>query len=199
MLVINGTETQITNSDLFKSVKTILSAEGMEKASAWVIAREYTNIIQNELYEDDFENEKDFAVSMGKSPALISQYKKACNFMDSIEENAYNLNVDTITVGKAYILAGVDNLAEFLDWCVAENICIESLSDKCLKDVLKQWKNTIDVEATTEEVTEVDNVEETEEDNDNLTAMELVESLLNDMSKEELEHVKKYIDVRLGA
>lgn len=85
LVTVNNCDLSITNDELRKSLLNIVASEKMSKNSAWVVAMEYTKIFDNELYEEDFESAKEFAEIMGVSKGLVSQYRKASDFISSNE------------------------------------------------------------------------------------------------------------------
>lgn len=188
LVTVNNYELSITNDELRKSLTNIVSAEKVSKNSAWIVAGEYTKIFDNELYEEDFESAKEFAEIMGVSKGLVSQYRKAYDF---ISVNEY-FTANDITVGKAYMLACIENLADFISWCDSNSLLITAMSDKCLRNTIKEWKKeleAIDVEES-ETVEEVDEVEEAE----NTIDIEDIKEMLKECSKEQLEELKNYIE-----
>lgn len=188
LVTINNCELSINNDELRKSLTNIVSAEKVSKNSAWIVAGEYTKIFDNELYEEDFESAKEFAEIMGVSKGLVSQYRKAYDF---ISVNEY-FTANDITVGKAYMLACIENLADFISWCDSNSLSITAMSDKCLRNTIKEWKKeleAIDVEES-ETVEEVDEVEEAE----NTIDIEDIKEMLKECSKEQLEELKNYIE-----
>ena len=194
LVTINNCELSINNDELRKSLTNIVSAEKVSKNSAWIVAGEYTKIFDNELYEEDFESAKEFAEIMGVSKGLVSQYRKAYDF---IRVNEY-FTADDITVGKAYMLSGIDNLADFIAWCDSNSLLIKAMSDKCLRNTIKEWKKeleAIDVEdpETDEEVNEVEEAKNTTDD-----IMNDIKDMLKDCSYEQLEELKNYIEGMLG-
>lgn len=188
LVTINNCELSIANDELRKSLTNIVSAEKVSKNSAWIVAGEYTKIFDNELYEEDFESAKEFAEIMGVSKGLVSQYRKAYDF---ISVNEY-FTANDISVGKAYMLSCIENLADFISWCDSNSLSITAMSDKCLRNTIKEWKKeleAIDVEES-ETVEEVDEVEEAE----NTIDIEDIKEMLKECSKEQLEELKNYIE-----
>lgn len=190
LVTINNCELSITNDELRKSLTNIVSAEKVSKNSAWIVAGEYTKIFDNELYEEDFESAKEFAEIMGVSKGLVSQYRKAYDF---ISVNEY-FTVNDISVGKAYMLSCIENLADFISWCDSNSLSITAMSDKGLRNTIKEWKKeleAIDVEKseTDEEVEEVEEAENTTDD-----VIEDIKEMLKECSKEQLEELKNYIE-----
>ena len=176
----------LTCKELEKSVVAIKVAEVTGKKSAWVIASEYDKIIKGELFEEDFESKGDFAEVMGVSAGLISQYTKAVEFirvMESTKDPMFTR--DNTTVGKAYMLAGLDDLQDFLGYCEGEGIDVLQLSDAGLKQTIKAYKNMVVVDDT-EEVEDTD----TEEIEDKV---EYIKELLQELTAEELKEIKSFI------
>ena len=189
LVTVNNCELSITNDELRKSLTNIVSAEKVSKNSAWIVAGEYTKIFDNELYEEDFESAKEFAEIMGVSKGLVSQYRKAYDF---ISVNEY-FTANDITVGKAYMLACIENLADFISWCDSNSLSITAMSDKCLRNTIKEWKKELEAidieESETEEVDEVEEAENTTDD-----VIEDIKDMLKECSKEQLEELKSYIE-----
>lgn len=189
LVTINNCELSINNDELRKSLTNIVSAEKVSKNSAWIVAGEYTKIFDNELYEEDFESAKEFAEIMGVSKGLVSQYRKAYDF---ISVNEY-FTANDISVGKAYLLACIENLADFIAWCDSNSLSITAMSDKCLRNTIKEWKKELDaIDVEESEAEEVDEVEEAE--NTTNEVIEDIKEMLKECSKEQLEELKNYIE-----
>ena len=176
----------LANKELKKSIVNIKVAELTGKQSAWVIAGEYDKIIKGELFEEDFESKGDFASVMGVSSSLISQYTKAVEFIRTWESDTKSIfNKDNTTVGKAYMLACLEDLQDFIGYCQSEDINIIELSDAGLKQTIKAYKNMVVVD----DVEEVDDTD-TEEVEDKV---EYIKELLQELTTEELKEIKSFI------
>ena len=167
----------LANKELKKSIVNIKVAELTGKQSAWIVAREYDKIIKGELFEEDFESKGEFATVMGVSAGLISQYTKAVEFIKIHENDTKSMfNADNTTVGKAYMLAGLEDLNDFIGYCQSEDINILELSDAGLKQTIKAYKNMVIVDDTEE----VDKVE-------------YIKELLQELTSDELKEIKSFI------
>ena len=176
----------LSNKELKKSIVNIKVAELTGKQSAWVIAGEYDKIIKGELFEEDFESKGDFASVMGVSGGLISQYTKAVEFIRTCESDTKSMfDKDNTTVGKAYMLACLEDLQDFIGYCQSEDINIIELSDAGLKQTIKAYKNMVIVD-NTEEVEDTD----TEEVEDKV---DYIKELLQELTSEELKEIKSFI------
>ena len=189
LVTINNCELSIANDELRKSLTNIVSAEKVSKNSAWIVASEYTKIFDNELYEEDFESAKEFAEIMGVSKGLVSQYRKAYDF---ISVNEY-FTANDISVGKAYLLAGIENLADFIAWCDTNSLSITTMSDKCLRNTIKEWRKELEAIDVEESETN-EEVEEVEAENTTDDVIEDIKEMLKECSKEQLEELKNYIE-----
>lgn len=189
LVTINNCELSINNDELRKSLTNIVSAEKVSKNSAWIVASEYTKIFDNELYEEDFESAKEFAEIMGVSKGLVSQYRKAYDF---ISVNEY-FTANDISVGKAYMLACIENLTDFIAWCDSNNLSITAMSDKCLRSTIKEWKKELEAIDVEESETN-EEVEEVEAENTTDNVIEDIKEMLKECSKEQLEELKNYIE-----
>lgn len=188
LVTINTCKYEVSNEEFATALNTIISAETMGKQSAWVIATAYANIIENNLFEDDFENAKEFAGVMGVSQATITQYKKAVEFITANEVFTAN----DLSVGKAYMLSALkEQLNEFLTWCLSNDMLIETMTDGVLKKAIKEWKKENEaIESESEEVTE-ETTEETTEEESSLYD-ELI-SYIDGMSDDELVKVIEFV------
>ena len=189
LVTINNCELSIANDELRKSLTNIVSAEKVSKNSAWIVASEYTKIFDNELYEEDFESAKEFAEIMGVSKGLVSQYRKAHDF---ISVNEY-FTANDISVGKAYLLACIENLADFISWCDSNSLSITAMSDKGLRNTIKEWKKELEAIDVEESETN-EEVEEVEAENTTDDVIEDIKEMLKECSKEQLEELKNYIE-----
>lgn len=155
--------TELTNKELGKSIQAINKAVYDGQKSGWAVAREFTKIVNDELFEDDFDDKKTFAKFMGISPSYLTQVTKAVDFADNHKE------LD-IPVGKAYLLSTVDYFEDFNDW-VKENydgFNSWEFGDNALKGMIKAYNEK------DKEVEEVEEVEETEEIQETEDAMDIM-------------------------
>ena len=198
LVTINTCKFELNNKEFAQAINTILNAEATGKQSVWIIAQAYTNIIENELFSDDFDTCKEFADIMGVSTATITQYKKAVEFITTSEIFTAN----DISVGKAYMLSALkDDVNKFLEWLLVNDKLIEVMSDKALKTAIKEWKKeneAIDTESTeseNEDENEVENEDENEVENEyeNEAFVDTIKEMLNDCNKEQLEELMNYI------
>lgn len=127
---------------------------------------------------------------MGVSTSTITQYKKAVEFITTSEIFTAN----ELSVGKAYMLSTLkDDLNEFLNWLISNDMVIEVMTDKALKTAIKEWKDeneAIDVEAS-EDTDE--SCEDVENDEEELNLYDEVVNELASLNDEELTKVMDYI------
>lgn len=145
-----NTSTALANKELGTAVAEIIKAKELGNKSAWIVACQYNKIIEDELFDDDFESLKDFADYMGVTKGLLSQYNNAVKF---ISTNTLGFNVNDLSVVRAYTLSTLDNLDEFVAWCESNDRDIKAMSDAGLKATIKEWKSdneAVEVEATEE-------------------------------------------------
>lgn len=151
-LTITMNPTTLANKELAKSIIAINKAVETGNKSSWTVAEEFNRIIADELFEDDFDNEKQFAEFVGISKAYMSQCKRAVDFKNS------HPSVDT-TVNKAYIFSTVDDFEDFQSWVLdTYNAQPWEFSDKAVKDLIKEYN------AKDEVVEEVEEIEESTDD-----------------------------------
>lgn len=153
--LITMNTTTLLNKGLAKSINEINKAIATGNKSTWKVAEEFARITRDELFEDDFDNEKQFAEFVGVSKGYLSQCKTAVDFREKHNDLP-------ITVSKAYILSTVEDFEEFVNWVEEEyNAKPWEFADKAIKDLIKEYKNK-DAEPV-EETTNEDVVDEVED------------------------------------
>ncbi len=160
--------TALSSKELSIELFNIMESIRQGNKSAWEIARAYSRIVSEELFDEDFDTLKEFAEYVGVSPATITQYCKAVAFIDGQPD----MNDDTVSVGSAYLLSTLgEKLGEFVTWLEEQDINLLTLSVAGLKELMKQFKNK-DVEPT-EETEETEDTEETEETEETVETEEI--------------------------
>lgn len=176
--------TTLASKELTVELFNIMNAINEGNKSAWEIARAYKRIIDDELFDEDFENVQEFALYVGVSKSTISQYIKAVEFIEKHE-----FGFDMFTVGSAYLLSTLtdEEFIDFVKWAEEQNIDLTSMSVKALRNLIKEYDSKDDVE---EDVIEdsTDNEDSSELDEDlgeiNIdgreSAIEIIKSLMED-------------------
>lgn len=154
--------TTLASKELTVELFNIMNAINEGNKSAWEIARAYKRIIDDELFDEDFENVQEFALYVGVSKSTISQYIKAVEFVEKHE-----FGFDMFTVGSAYLLSTLtdEEFIDFVKWAEEQNIDLTVMSVKALRNLIKEYDSKDDVE---EDVIEdsTDNEDSNESDED---------------------------------
>lgn len=184
-VAINGEKFALTNADLSKELTTMVDAMQSLKSNTWKYAQAVTNIVNHELYKDDFKTRKAFTDSIGLKESLCSKYVKACDFRHvSVHTYIMNLKLDNPNINEDEVINGfsvnkcyylqvlVENnlFVEFLDFIGEDAEKLHLISERKLEELLKAFKNKdkeeeqqepsdVVEEATTEETQVNDNVE----------------------------------------
>ena len=177
--------TTLASKELTVELFNIMNAINEGNKSAWDIARAYKRIIDDELFDEDFENVQEFALYVGVSKSTISQYIKAVEFVEKHE-----FGFDMFTVGSAYLLSTLtdEEFVDFVKWAEEQEIDLTTMSVKALRNLIKEYDSKDDVE---EEVIEdsTDNEDSSESDEDieeeftvsgRESALEIIKSLMED-------------------
>ena len=183
--------TTLSSKELTVELFNIMNAINEGNKSAWDIARAYKRIIDDELFDEDFENVQEFALYVGVSKSTISQYIKAVEFVEKHE-----FGFDMFTVGSAYLLSTLtdEEFIDFVKWVEEQEIDLTTMSVKALRNLIKEYDSKDDVE---EDVIEdsTDDSNESDEDvveeltvSDRDSAMTLILSLMEEynITSEEL-------------
>lgn len=142
----------LCNKELKQDLVIMLEAIATGNQCVWDYAIAVHNIIETESFSDDFETVKDFCEWAGLDKSKVTQYTKAVKFvMDK------QIDVKNIVVANAYQLSTLgDKYDGFVEWCGNNEIDFMSLSVRDLREVTKQYKESlvvadVDVEEVNEE------------------------------------------------
>ena len=145
----------LCNKELKQDLVIMLDAIATGNQCVWDYAIAVHNIIETESFSDDFETVKDFCEWAGLDKSKVTQYTKAVKFvMDK------QIDVKNIVVANAYQLSTLgDKYDDFVEWCENNEIDFMSLSVRDLREVTKQYKESlviadVDVEEVNEEAEE---------------------------------------------
>ena len=176
--------TTLASKELTAELFNIMNAINEGNKSAWEVARAYKRIIDDELFDEDFENVQDFALYVGVSKSTISQYIKAVEFVEKHE-----FSFDMFTVGSAYLLSTLtdEEFIDFVKWAEEQEIDLTTMSVKALRNLIKEYDSKDDVEEDIiEDSTDNEDSSESDEDSEEITvdvresALALIKSLMED-------------------
>ena len=173
--------TTLSSKELTVELFNIMNAINEGNKSAWEVARAYKRIIDDELFDEDFENIQEFALYVGVSKSTISQYIKAVEFVEKHE-----FGFDMFTVGSAYLLSTLtdEEFIDFVKWAEEQEIDLTTMSVKALRNLIKEYDSKDDVE---EDVIEdsTDNEDSNESDEEiTISAREAVISRIKELMDE---------------
>ena len=153
--------TTLASKELTVELFNIMNAINEGNKSAWDIARAYKRIIDDELFDEDFENVQEFALYVGVSKSTISQYIKAVEFVEKHE-----FGFDMFTVGSAYLLSTLtdEEFVDFVKWAEEQEIDLTTMSVKALRNLIKEYDSKDDVEDDVIEDSTDDDFDESDED-----------------------------------
>ena len=148
----------LCNKEFKQDLTIMLEAIATGNQCVWDYAIAIHNIIETESFSDDFETVKDFCDWAGLDKSKVTQYTKAVKFvMDK------QIDVKNIVVANAYQLSTLgDKYDDFVEWCENNKIDFMSLSVRDLREVTKQYKESlvvavVDVEEVNEETEDMMN------------------------------------------
>lgn len=176
--------TTLASKELTVELFNIMNAINEGNKSAWDIARAYKRIIDDELFDEDFENVQEFALYVGVSKSTISQYIKAVEFVEKHE-----FGFDMFTVGSAYLLSTLtdEEFIDFVKWAEEQEIDLTTMSVKALRNLIKEYDSKDDVEEDViEDSTDNEDSSESEDVEEEITvdgresAISLIKSLMEE-------------------
>lgn len=175
--------TTLSSKELTVELFNIMNAINEGNKSAWEIARAYKRIIDDELFDEDFDNVQEFALYVGVSKSTISQYIKAVEFVEKHE-----FGFDMFTVGSAYLLSTLtdEEFIDFVKWAEEQEIDLTTMSVKALRNLIKEYDSKDDVEEDVIEDSTDDDSNESDEDveeevtvGDRDSAISLIKTLMD--------------------
>ena len=187
---MNGTSltvanvTTLSSKELTVELFNIMNAINEGNKSAWEVARAYKRIIDDELFDEDFENVQEFALYVGVSKSTISQYIKAVEFVEKHE-----FGFDMFTVGSAYLLSTLtdEEFIDFVKWAEEQEIDLTTMSVKALRNLIKEYDSKDNVEEDIiEDSTDNEDSNDSDEDSEEITidgresAIEIIKSLMEE-------------------
>ena len=187
---MNGTGLTVANvttrasKELTVELFNIMNAINEGNKSAWEIARAYKRIIDDELFDEDFENVQEFALYVGVSKSTISQYIKAVEFVEKRE-----LGFDIFSVGSAYLLSTLtdEEFIDFVKWAEEQEIDLPTMSVKALRNIIKEYHSKDEIE---DDIIEDENSTDNDDSDENVeeeitvsgreSAIAIIKSLMED-------------------
>ena len=173
--------TTLASKELTVELFNIMNAINEGNKSAWDIARAYKRIIDDELFDEDFENVQEFALYVGVSKSTISQYIKAVEFVEKHE-----FEFDMFTVGSAYLLSTLtdEEFIDFVKWAEEQEIDLTTMSVKALRNLIKEYDSKDNIEDDIIEDS-TDNEDSNESDEEiTISAREAVISRIKELMEE---------------
>ena len=180
--------TTLASKELTVELFNIMNAINEGNKSAWEVARAYKRIIDDELFDEDFENVQEFALYVGVSKSTITQYIKAVEF---VEKHEFGFGM--FTVGSAYLLSTLtdEEFIDFVKWAEEQEIDLTTMSVKALRNLIKEYDSKDNVEEDIiEDSTDNEDSNELDEDEDSNeegcyesqreSALALIKSLMED-------------------
>ena len=176
--------TTLSSKELTVELFNIMNAINEGNKSAWEVARAYKRIIDDELFEEDFENAQEFALYVGVSKSTITQYIKAVEFVEKHE-----FGFEMFTVGSAYLLSTLtdEEFIDFVKWAEEQEIDLTTMSVKALRNLIKEYDSKDEVEEDIiEDSTDNEDSIESDEDSEEITvdgresAIALIKSLMEE-------------------
>lgn len=161
---------ELANAELNKEVEGIRTELIKKDKSNFAIAKHVTNIINNELWSDDFESQNDLADYLGVSKSQISLMKIVTEIKDAINKKSYRSELKSIynafTMSKLFELRPLNKLTDkendilsilddFGAYCEFNELDLTIMSNADLRQSVKSYVSQFkETEAGTETETE---------------------------------------------
>ena len=206
LTTINTTE--LVNKKLGAQLNNIKKAVETGNNQQWKIADAIATIVDDELFIDDFESEKNLASVLGMSRSNLNKMKNASHYHKKVSElNAFTLSkvMELLVIPKEDIVSFLDEYMvtasstvrevreAVLDW-KDENVVAESKVSETDTDTDIDTDIDTDADINTDDINEQDNCSTSNSCED---TMSHIERMIDTMNHDELLALKEYIEKRL--
>ena len=202
LTTINTTE--LVNKKLGTQLNNIKKAVETGNNQQWKIVDAIATIVDDELFIDDFESEKNLASVLGMSRSNLNKMKNASHYHKEVSE----LNAFTLSKVMELLVIPKGDIVSFLD----EYMVTASSTVREVRDAVSDWKdenivadaeitytkNENDVnEATDEDSKNENDVNEATDEDSTLSTFDTVLKMVDRLEMEELVALMDYIEKRL--
>ena len=206
LTTINTTE--LVNKKLGTQLNNIKKAVETGNNQQWKIADAIATIVDDELFIDDFESEKNLANVLGMSRSNLNKMKNASHYHKEVSE----LSVFTLSKVMELLVIPKEDIVSFLD----EYMVTASSTVREVRDAVSDWKDenvvaeskVSDTDTDTDADTDIDTDADTNTDdineqdncstsNSTKDTLDNIYCLLDTMSESELIEVLNYIEKRV--
>ena len=198
--------TDLVNKKLGTQLNNIKKAVETGNNQQWKIADAIATIVDNELFIDDFESEKNLASVLGMSRSNLNKMKNASHYHKEVSE----LNAFTLSKVMELLVIPKEDIVAFLD----EYMVTASSTVREVRDAVSDWKdeNVVAESKVSNDDTDIDTDNDTDADKntdaineqDNCSTsnscedtMSHIERMIDTMNHDELLALKEYIEKRL--
>ena len=196
LTTINTTE--LVNKKLGTQLNNIKKAVETGNNQQWKIADAIAEIVDNELFIDDFESEKNLASVLGMSRSNLNKMKNASHYHKEVSE----LNAFTLSKVMELLVIPKEDIVSFLD----EYMVTASSTVREVREAVSDWKDenvVLDAELTgikdendeVEQETKV--VDENTDESMTSSTFDAVLEMVDKLEMEELVILMEYIEKRL--
>ena len=203
LTTINTTE--LVNKKLGTQLNNIKKAVETGNNQQWKIADSIATIVDDELFIDDFESEKNLASVLGMSRSNLNKMKNASHYHKEVSE----LNAFTLSKVMELLVIPKEDIVAFLD----EYMVTASSTVREVRDAVSDWKDEnvvaesnvsdtdtdTDIDTDTDTDTDADTDIETnnKEDCSTSNTFDAVLEMVDKLEMEELIALMEYIEKRL--
>ena len=197
--------TDLVNKKLGTQLNNIKKAVETGNNQQWKIADAIATIVDDELFIDDFESEKNLASVLGMSRSNLNKMKNASHYHKEVSE----LNAFTLSKVMELLVIPKEDLVAFLD----EYMVTASSTVREVRDAVSDWKdenvvaesNVSDADTDTDTDTDTDADTDTDtdietnnkEDCSTSNTFDAVLEMVDKLEMEELIALMEYIEKRL--
>ena len=195
LTTINTTE--LVNKKLGTQLNNIKKAIETGNNQQWKIADAIATIVDDKLFIDDFESEKNLASVLGMSRSNLNKMKNASHYHKEVSE----LNAFTLSKVMELLVIPKEDIVSFLD----EYMVTASSTVREVRDAVSDWKDenvvaeskVLDTDTDTDTDTETNNKEDCSTSNTKKDILDDIYCLLETMCESALIELLSYLEKRV--
>ena len=195
---------ELVNKKLGTQLNNIKKAVETGNNQQWKIADAIATIVDDELFIDDFESEKNLASVLGMSRSNLNKMKNASHYHKEVSE----LNAFTLSKVMELLVIPKEDIVSFLD----EYMVTASSTVREVRDAVSDWKDEnvvaeskvsdtdtdTDADTNTDAINEQDNCSTSNSCEDSTpSTFDAVLEMVDKLEMEELIVLMEYIEKRL--
>lgn len=167
LIITSSNVNGLINNELKENVMVMLKSAQEQNGSMWKYAIAVNNIVQADLFKDDYESLTKFAKAIDSTKSTLSKYSNDVILMNHLMEN-YGYSMEVMHITKVSELLGIqERIDEFMEFIGGKDL--QRMPRAEIRKLVKEFKGDEPEKEKVEEVTSESNeTNETNETDENV-------------------------------